>query len=80
MIAISRSKLLLNFPAVSSPRKSPLMTAIGKLGPSENAAIVPTMIAGFTDSHYFRQKGLIAYGFIPIEADSGGGARCSRRQ
>ena len=25
------------------------------------------MIAGFTDSHYFRQKGLIAYGFIPIE-------------
>ena len=25
------------------------------------------MIAGFTDSHYFRQKGLVAYGFIPIE-------------
>jgi len=25
------------------------------------------MIAGFTDSHYFRQKGLIAYGFIRIE-------------
>ena len=29
--------------------------------------MVPTMIAGFTDSHYFRQKGIIAYGFIPIE-------------
>jgi acetylornithine deacetylase/succinyl-diaminopimelate desuccinylase-like protein len=29
--------------------------------------VVPMMIAGFTDSHYFRQKGLIAYGFIRIE-------------
>jgi acetylornithine deacetylase/succinyl-diaminopimelate desuccinylase-like protein len=43
------------------------MTAISKLAQSEDARVVPTMIAGFTDSHYFRQKGLIAYGFIPIE-------------
>jgi len=59
--------VLLNFPAVASPADSPLMTAINKLAQSENAAAVPTMIAGFTDSHYFRQKGLVAYGFIPIE-------------
>ena len=25
------------------------------------------MIPDFTDSHYFRQKGLIAYGFMPLE-------------
>jgi acetylornithine deacetylase/succinyl-diaminopimelate desuccinylase-like protein len=25
------------------------------------------LIAGFTDSHYFRQLDLTAYGFIPIE-------------
>jgi acetylornithine deacetylase/succinyl-diaminopimelate desuccinylase-like protein len=25
------------------------------------------MIAGFTDSHYFRAAGLIAYGFVPVE-------------
>ncbi|HEX4211087.1 MAG TPA: M20/M25/M40 family metallo-hydrolase [Candidatus Binataceae bacterium] len=59
--------VLLNFPAVASPADSPLMTAIVRLAESENAVAVPTMIAGFTDSHYFRQKGLVAYGFIPIE-------------
>jgi acetylornithine deacetylase/succinyl-diaminopimelate desuccinylase-like protein len=59
--------VLLNFPAVSSPRKSRFMTAIDSLAESDNARVVPTMISGFTDSHYFRQKGLIAYGFIPVE-------------
>jgi acetylornithine deacetylase/succinyl-diaminopimelate desuccinylase-like protein len=63
-----KTEVLLNFPAVSSPRKSLLMDAIDHLAESENnERVVPTMIAGFTDSHYFRQKGLIAYGFIPIE-------------
>jgi len=61
-------EVLLNFPAVSSPNKSLLMDAIDHLAESEDRApVVTTMIAGFTDSHYFRQKGLIAYGFIPIE-------------
>jgi acetylornithine deacetylase/succinyl-diaminopimelate desuccinylase-like protein len=62
-----KTEVTLNFPSISSPRKSQLMTAISKLAQSEDARVVPTMIAGFTDSHYFRQKGLIAYGFIPIE-------------
>jgi acetylornithine deacetylase/succinyl-diaminopimelate desuccinylase-like protein len=57
----------LNFPAVSSARKSILMSAIQRLAEGEKARVVPMMTAGFTDSHYFRQKGLIAYGFIPIE-------------
>jgi acetylornithine deacetylase/succinyl-diaminopimelate desuccinylase-like protein len=60
--------VMLNFPAISSPHKSLLMDAIAHLARTENGVpVVPTMIAGFTDSHYFRQKGLIAYGFIPIE-------------
>lgn len=59
--------VLLNFPSVSSPRKSRLMSAIQKLAETDNATVVPMMIAGFTDSHYFRQKGLIAYGFIPLQ-------------
>ena len=29
--------------------------------------VIPTMIAGFTDSHYFRSAGLVAYGFVPVE-------------
>jgi len=63
-----RIDVLLNFPAESSPRKSDLMTAIGDLAATENTVVVPMMIAGFTDSHYFREKGLDAYGFIPIAA------------
>ncbi len=59
--------VLLNFPAVSSPRKSRMMTALGALAAREDATLVPTMIAGFTDSHYFREKGIDCYGFIPIE-------------
>jgi acetylornithine deacetylase/succinyl-diaminopimelate desuccinylase-like protein len=60
--------VLLNFPAESSPRKSELMTAIVKLAATDNTVVVPMMIAGFTDSHYFRAQGLDCYGFIPIEA------------
>jgi acetylornithine deacetylase/succinyl-diaminopimelate desuccinylase-like protein len=59
--------VILNFPANASPRKSELMSAIEKLAGGEKLPVVPAMIAGFTDSHYFRQKGLTAYGFIPIE-------------
>ncbi len=62
--------VLLNFPSQSSPRKSQMMTALGKLAATDKAIVVPTMIAGFTDSHYFREKGLNAYGFIPIEASA----------
>ena len=38
------------------------------------------MIAGFTDSHYFRQKKLIAYGFIPIRLRQAETAWSPRRQ
>lgn len=62
-----RIDVLLNFPAISSPRTSALMTALEQLAQGDDARVVPTMIAGFTDSHYFRQKGVVAYGFIPIE-------------
>jgi acetylornithine deacetylase/succinyl-diaminopimelate desuccinylase-like protein len=59
--------LLLNFPATSSPRKSPLMNAIRELAQRDNdAKTVATMSAGFTDSHYFREHKLVAYGFIPL--------------
>jgi acetylornithine deacetylase/succinyl-diaminopimelate desuccinylase-like protein len=65
-----RIDVMFNFPAESSPRKSQLMTAIGKLASATNTVVVPMMIAGFTDSHYFRQEGLDAYGFIPIEVSA----------
>jgi acetylornithine deacetylase/succinyl-diaminopimelate desuccinylase-like protein len=34
-----------------------------------SATIVPRMSAGFTDSHFFREKGIPAYGFIPYILD-----------
>ena len=60
---------ILNFAPIASPEKSPLMSAIASLAAKrDKAAVVPMMMEGFTDSHYFRQRGLVAYGFIPLES------------
>jgi acetylornithine deacetylase/succinyl-diaminopimelate desuccinylase-like protein len=61
--------ILLNFPSQSSPEKSTLMSAIEQLAARQDnkAPVIPTLLAGFTDSHYFRQLGIVAYGFIPLE-------------
>jgi acetylornithine deacetylase/succinyl-diaminopimelate desuccinylase-like protein len=61
---------ILNFPSATSTRNSQLMNAIAQLAQSDDARVVPIMTLSFTDIHYFRQKGLIAYGFIPIELNS----------
>jgi acetylornithine deacetylase/succinyl-diaminopimelate desuccinylase-like protein len=61
-------EVLLNFPAVSSPPRSILMNAINAIAWQDgHDTAVPMMIAGFTDSHYFRAAGLVAYGFVPVE-------------
>jgi acetylornithine deacetylase/succinyl-diaminopimelate desuccinylase-like protein len=62
-------EVTLNFPSESSPEKSILMNAIEALAARQDrkAPVIPTMLAGFTDSHYFRHIGLVAYGFIPLE-------------
>jgi acetylornithine deacetylase/succinyl-diaminopimelate desuccinylase-like protein len=63
--------VILNFPPLSSPSRSPLMTAIETLAKDrDQASVVPSMIIGFTDSHYFRQKKIVAYGFIPVEVQT----------
>ncbi len=60
--------VLLNFQPISSPSRSPLMNAIESLARvRDQASVVPSMVIGFTDSHYFRQKKIVSYGFIPIE-------------
>ncbi len=61
-------EVLLNFPPASSPQKSLLMNAIRIVAQRlDKAPIVPRLLDGFTDSHYFREKGVVAYGFIPLE-------------
>ena len=60
--------VLLNFQPISSPSRSPLMNAIETVARvHDQASVVPSMVIGFTDSHYFRQKKIVSYGFIPIE-------------
>jgi acetylornithine deacetylase/succinyl-diaminopimelate desuccinylase-like protein len=62
---------LLSFPASSSDRDSALMGAIRSLAATrlDGAPVVPSVIPGFTDSHFFRGKGIASYGFVPLVLD-----------
>jgi len=68
---------LLGFtPAVSST-DTPLYRAIATVTRQHYpaAAVVPSVSTGFTDSHYFRDHGIAAYGFAPFlipQADESG--------
>jgi acetylornithine deacetylase/succinyl-diaminopimelate desuccinylase-like protein len=60
---------LLSVPTLMSPVRSDLMNAIEVLArrTDKEAPVIPAMLTGFNDSHYFRQRGLVTYGFVPIE-------------
>ncbi len=61
-------EVLLNFSPVSSPSRSELMTAIETLArDTDKCPVAPLLLPGFTDCHFFRQKKIIAYGFMPVE-------------
>jgi acetylornithine deacetylase/succinyl-diaminopimelate desuccinylase-like protein len=60
----------LSFPAdaaSASATDTPLMEAIQRAAAKRlpAAAVVPRVIAGFTDAHWFRTRGIVAYGFVP---------------
>jgi acetylornithine deacetylase/succinyl-diaminopimelate desuccinylase-like protein len=59
--------ITLDFAAAASPIDSPLMTAIEKVAQRSRPEgfVVPRVISGFTDAHWFRQLGITAYGFVP---------------
>jgi len=63
-----RIETLLSFPASSSDTGSGFMDAIRKLAATDlgGAPVVPSVIPGFTDSHYFRDQGIASYGFVPF--------------
>jgi len=63
-----RVEPLLSFPASSSDSDSALMAAVRRLAADEfpAAPVVPSVIPGFTDSHYFREHGVASYGFVPF--------------
>jgi acetylornithine deacetylase/succinyl-diaminopimelate desuccinylase-like protein len=58
---------LLSFPSRSSASDTRLFDAIERVARRDDpeAIVVPRMIGGFTDAHWFRDRGIIAYGFVP---------------
>ena len=65
--------VLLNFPPVASAADTPLFRAISAVAKRHHpqALVLPTMLAGFTDSRYFREKGIVSYGFSGIALQAG---------
>jgi acetylornithine deacetylase/succinyl-diaminopimelate desuccinylase-like protein len=59
--------ILLNFPPSSSPVDTDLFRAISAVAGGEKTAVVPAVLRGFTDSHFFRERGIASYGFTPFE-------------
>ncbi|MDX1650322.1 MAG: M20/M25/M40 family metallo-hydrolase [Myxococcota bacterium] len=59
--------VMLAFPSRPSPVDTELFDAIARVAARRDpeAAVVPRVIPGFTDAHYFRELGLVAYGFVP---------------
>ncbi len=58
--------VLLNFPPSSSGADTALYRVIQQVAADEGATVVPNVLRGFTDSHYFREKGVTSYGFVPV--------------
>ncbi len=58
---------LLSFPARASSPDTPLFRAIERVAAEQQppGLVVPRMIGGFTDAHWFRELGIVAYGFVP---------------
>lgn len=69
-----RIEVVLNFPATVSPAGTPLSAAIEDAVKKRHpiAGFVQTVEPFFTDSHFFRDRGITSYGFVPYaitEAD-----------
>ena len=57
----------LAFDAVESPVDTPLLEAIERVAArhTPRGVVMPRVIAGFTDAHWFRALGITSYGFVP---------------
>jgi acetylornithine deacetylase/succinyl-diaminopimelate desuccinylase-like protein len=67
--------VLLNFPASSSPIDTAAYAAVRRLAERDGVPVVPSVLTGFTDSHYFRERGIASYGFIPFDLSEDEGRR-----
>jgi acetylornithine deacetylase/succinyl-diaminopimelate desuccinylase-like protein len=67
--------VLMNFPPLASEAETSLFRAIRNVAERRDpqAPVVPAVLAGFTDAHYFRRKGIVSYGFsgLPLAEEDG---------
>ncbi|HJY83060.1 MAG TPA: M20/M25/M40 family metallo-hydrolase, partial [Candidatus Binatia bacterium] len=63
-----RFSILLNFPPLASEADTELFRAIRSVAERHDpqVPVVPAVLGGFTDSHYFRRKGITSYGFTGL--------------
>jgi acetylornithine deacetylase/succinyl-diaminopimelate desuccinylase-like protein len=59
---------LLSFPASSSEPDTAFVAAVRQVAAAEfpGVPVVPSVVPGFTDSHFFRDLGIESYGFAPF--------------
>jgi len=64
-----RIEPILSFASTQSPMNNELTEAVERVAAAmdERAIVLPALLGGFTDSHYFREKGIHAYGMVPLE-------------
>ena len=66
-------EVLLSFPAATSPPDAEAMKAISELAKKHdgNAPVLGPLVSGFTDCHFFHEKKIPCYGFLPIRSSGG---------
>jgi acetylornithine deacetylase/succinyl-diaminopimelate desuccinylase-like protein len=61
-----RIDVLLSFPAATSPPHPEALRLIAEIAQArDRAPVVSRLVRGFTDCHFFREKGIPCFGFIP---------------
>jgi acetylornithine deacetylase/succinyl-diaminopimelate desuccinylase-like protein len=62
-----RIETLLSFRSRSSPVETALYRAIHHVAGATDpdGVVLPRMLVGFTDAHWFRRLGIVSYGFVP---------------
>ena len=67
-------EVLLSFPPATSPPHPEAIKVITELAQSvdRGAPVVSPLVRGFTDCHFFRERGTPCFGFMPLRNPSGG--------
>ena len=78
-----RIETLLSFPPASSPSDHELFDVLREIAARRHpgAVVASPLATGFTDCHYFRERGIPCYGFLPFElSDRDARARARQRR